>query len=61
MWRSKRITIGLHQGSSLSPFLYVTALDEITQSIQRHMSWYMFAEDIILVNVTRKGANAKLE
>ena len=28
------ITIGLHQGSALSPFLFVIVMDELTRAIQ---------------------------
>jgi hypothetical protein len=31
------ITVGLHQGSALSPFLFVIVMDELTRSIQENM------------------------
>ena len=31
------ITIGLHQGSALSPFLFVIVMDELTRAIQDSM------------------------
>ena len=56
------ITSGLHQGSALSPFLVVIMMDELTRAIQDEISWCMlFADDIVLVNETRAGVNAKLE
>jgi len=56
------ITIRLHQGSALSPFLFVIVMDELTRAIQDEIPWYMlFADDIILVDETRAGVNAKLE
>ena len=57
------ITIGLHQGSALSPFLlFVIVMDGLTRAIQDEISWCMlFADDIILVDKTRVGVNAKLE
>ena len=56
------ITIGLHQGSSLSPFLFVIVMDELTRAIQDEIPWCMlFADDIVLVDETRAGINAKLE
>jgi len=54
------ITIGLHQGSALSSFLFVIVMDELTRANQDEIPWCMlFADDIILVDETR--ANAKLE
>ena len=54
--------IGLHQGSALSPFLFTIVMDELTRAIQDEISWCMlFADDIVLVDETRVGVNAKLE
>ena len=56
------ITIGLHQGSALSPYLFALVIDEITRHIQHEVPWCMlFADDIVLVDETREGVNAKLE
>ena len=56
------ITIGLHQESTLSPFLFVIVMDELNRAIQDEIQWCMlFADDIVLVNETRTGVNAKLE
>ena len=56
------IIIGLHQGSALSPFLFVIVMDELTRAIQNEIPWCMlFANDIVLVDETRAGVNAKLE
>lgn len=43
------LTIGLHQGSILSPYLFCVGMDELTRSIQDEIPWCMlFANDIIL-------------
>ena len=56
------ITIGLHQGSALSPFLYVIVMDELTRAIQDEIPWCMlFVDDIVLIDEMRAGINAKLE
>ena len=56
------ITIGLHQGSTLSPFLFAIVMDELTRAIQDEIPWCMlFADDIILVDEMRAGVNVKLE
>ena len=54
------ITIGLHQGSALSPYFFVLMMDEFTKSIQEEVL-YFFVDDIVLVDEIRSGANAKLE
>jgi len=56
------ITIGLHHDSTLSPYLFALVMDEITRHIQDEVPWCMlFADDIVLVDETRGGVNAKLE
>ena len=56
------ITIGLHQKSALSPFLFAIVMDELTRAIQNEIPWCMlFADDIVLVDEMRAGINAKLE
>ena len=56
------ITIGLHQGSALSQFLFAIMMDELTRVIQDEIPWCMlFADDIALVDETRAEINAKLE
>ncbi|KAJ7976905.1 Retrovirus-related Pol polyprotein LINE-1 [Quillaja saponaria] len=55
------ITIGVHQGSSLSPYLFALVMDELTYNIQDRAPWCMlFADDIVLVDETREGLNSKL-
>jgi len=56
------ITTRLHQGSTLSPFLFAIVMDELTRAIQDEIPWCMlFADDIILVDEMRAGVNVKLE
>ncbi|KAK9126210.1 hypothetical protein Scep_015056 [Stephania cephalantha] len=56
------ITIGLHQGSALSPYLFTLVIDELTRHIQEDIPWCMlFADDIVLVDETKDGVNRKLE
>ncbi|CAH9116420.1 unnamed protein product [Cuscuta europaea] len=56
------ITIGVHQGSALSPFLFAKVMDELTKLIQEDIPWcLMFADDIVLIDETQPGVKAKLE
>ncbi|XP_060178155.1 uncharacterized protein LOC132608100 [Lycium barbarum] len=56
------VTMGLHQGSALSPFLFALAMDALTLHIQREVSWSMlFADDIVLIDESRSGVNTRLE
>ncbi|GMP39842.1 hypothetical protein CsSME_00010528 [Camellia sinensis var. sinensis] len=53
----------LHQGSTLSPYLFALVIHELTHDIQDDMPWCMlFADDIVIVDdETREGVNTKLE
>ncbi|XP_060170630.1 uncharacterized protein LOC132601565 [Lycium barbarum] len=56
------VTMGLHQGSALSPFLFTLAIDALTRHIQGEVSWCMlFADDIVLIDESLSGVNARLE
>jgi hypothetical protein len=56
------INIGLHQGSSLSPYLFTLVMDEVTRDIQGGIAWCMlFVDDVILVDESRTGVDQKLE
>ena len=56
------INIDLHQGSALSPYLFVLVMDGIKRDIQDDIPWYMlFADDVVLVGKSRAGVNRKLE
>ena len=56
------ITVGLHQGCALSPYLFALVMDELTMHIQDDIPWCMlFADDIVLIDETKSGVNAKLE
>ena len=56
------VTIRLHQGFALSPFLFDIVMDELTRANQDEIPWsILFADDIVLVYETRAGVNTKLE
>ena len=55
-------TIGLHQGSTLSVYLFVVVMNELVKSIQEEVTWCMlFGGDIVLAYETRHVVNVKLE
>ena len=52
----------MHQGLTLSPYLFALVMDELTKSIQEEAPWYMLsADDTVLGDETRSGVNVKLE
>jgi hypothetical protein len=52
------INIGLHQGSSLSHYLFVLVMDEVIKDIQGGIPWCMlFADDVVLVDESRTGVD----
>ncbi|KAH1193991.1 Retrovirus-related Pol polyprotein from type-2 retrotransposable element R2DM [Glycine max] len=56
------ITIGLHQGSTLSPYLFTLILDVLTEQIQEIASRCMlFADNIVLLGESREELNERLE
>jgi hypothetical protein len=56
------INIGLHQGSALSPYLFVLVMDEVTRDRQSDIPWCMlFVDDVILVDESRTEVDQKLE
>ena len=44
-----KVSVGLHQGSALSPFLFAIIMDKLTEDISKDApSGMMFADDIVL-------------
>ena len=55
------MTIYLHQILALSPYLFALVMDELTKNIPDDVSWCMlFADNIVIINETRKVINFKL-
>jgi len=56
------ITIGLHQGSTLSPYLFTLVLDVLTEHIQElALRCMLFPDDIVLLGESREEVNGRLE
>lgn len=54
--------VGLHKGSSISPYLFALILDELSRGMQESITWCLiFADHILLVPVMMEGLNSKLE
>ena len=56
------VRVGLHQGSSLSPYLFDMILDVMGRGIEEQPPWCMlFADDIVLCSSRRYHVERKLE
>ena len=54
--------MGLHQGSALSPLLFVIIIDVITEEIDEGTPWAMlFADDLVLCDTDRQMMELRLE
>ena len=54
--------VGLHQGSTLSPFIFTVIMEEISKSIWETVPWcVLFADDIVLVTETKEEVISELE
>ena len=59
---SFKVRVGLHQGSALSPFLFVVITDRLTDEVRREPPWTMlFADDIVICEKTRKEVEQRQE
>ena len=56
------VTVGLHQGSALSPFLFALIMDCMTREVQREAPWDMlFADDVVICSETMEEVKQRLE
>lgn len=53
--------VGLHQGSTITPYLFALILDELSREIRECIPWsMMFADDIVLIAESMEGLNNRL-
>ena len=56
-----KVEVGVHQGSVLSPFVFATVMDHLTEEVRREAPWNMlFADNVALINETRERPEEKL-
>ena len=56
------VTVGLHQGSALSPCLFAMVMDRMTDEIREETPWtMMFADDIVICSDSKEPVEEKLE
>ena len=56
------VGIGLHQGSALSPFLFIMLVDTISQDVRTELSWeLLYADDLAIIDITSRDTQNRLE
>ena len=54
--------MGLHQGSTIEPILFIIIMDVLTENIVKDPPWaMMFADDLVMCAITREEVEEYLE
>ena len=57
-----KVEIGLHQGSVLSPFLFVMVMDRLTDEVRQESPWnMMFTDDTMICSESKEQVERSLE
>ncbi|KAK6762979.1 hypothetical protein RB195_023618 [Necator americanus] len=60
--RSFPVQVGVHQGSSLSPLLFILCMDTMTKEIQKQHPWtLLFADDVMLASESRDDLQKQVQ
>ncbi|KAK6762963.1 hypothetical protein RB195_023610 [Necator americanus] len=56
------VQVGVHQGSSLSPLLFILCMDTMTKEIQKQHPWtLLFADDVMLASESRDDLQKQVQ
>ena len=57
-----KVEVGVHQGTALSPFMFVTVKGYLTDGVKQEAPWNILSiDDVVLVYETREEAEEALE
>jgi hypothetical protein len=54
-----QVKVGVHQGSVLSPLLFVVVMDEVTKELRTDMREFLYADDVVILGDSWKEVSEK--